>query len=438
MDVLPAHPLAVGRRRLAAVSLERAGEVELVVEAGAVGDLAHRQVAEPQQPGGLEHPAIGDQLLGARCRSRAPARATVMTAGHGARPRSGRRRGDGRSRARARRRSAGTAGPPRHPRRAAACATPRTSGRPTATAADRRWRCRSTLHASVGRRASAARVSIADSRRAYVAGRDCDRASGSDRRAATRGSRAPPRRRAAARRRSARPRRRAHERARTRAPGPARSPSPFPARPARPRRRSGGGRRPCGSRSARGSRAGAGAADRTRSRFRTRCPPQQHDLQRRSRVAEAIDVDVPVTGHSLQWYASARRLRCPRASPRGSRPRGSRRSPPTRCCPSPRSPASPSRAPRHGDEVVRRRDHVVERVAGGLVVDGAVEEHAVRPQVLHQRGLEDGGVLLVPAGELAAEERVHGVGESSANAASTTMMRASVGSARSCARYAAS
>ena len=68
MDFGRARALAVGRRRLAVVALERAREVQLVVEAGAEGDLADRQVAEAQQPRGLEHHAVGDQLLGRRGR----------------------------------------------------------------------------------------------------------------------------------------------------------------------------------------------------------------------------------------------------------------------------------------------------------------------------------------------------------------------------------
>jgi len=55
---------AVGARRHTVVALERAAEVELVLEARAEGDLADAQVAEAQQTRGLEHHAIGDQLLG--------------------------------------------------------------------------------------------------------------------------------------------------------------------------------------------------------------------------------------------------------------------------------------------------------------------------------------------------------------------------------------
>ena len=55
---------AVGHRRHAVVPLEGAAEVELVIEARAERDLAHRQVGEAQQPRGLEHHAVGDQLLG--------------------------------------------------------------------------------------------------------------------------------------------------------------------------------------------------------------------------------------------------------------------------------------------------------------------------------------------------------------------------------------
>ena len=63
MDFPRVDPVAVGHRRLARVALERAREVERVGEAGAVGDLADGQVGEAQQPGGLEHHAVGDELL---------------------------------------------------------------------------------------------------------------------------------------------------------------------------------------------------------------------------------------------------------------------------------------------------------------------------------------------------------------------------------------
>jgi hypothetical protein len=45
------------------VPLARAREVELVVEAGAERDLVDAKVGEAQQPRGLEHDPVGDQLL---------------------------------------------------------------------------------------------------------------------------------------------------------------------------------------------------------------------------------------------------------------------------------------------------------------------------------------------------------------------------------------
>ena len=64
MHGLPARGVAVGQRRLAVVALERAREVQRVVEADAVGDLADGEVGEAQQPRRLEHHAVGDELLG--------------------------------------------------------------------------------------------------------------------------------------------------------------------------------------------------------------------------------------------------------------------------------------------------------------------------------------------------------------------------------------
>src|SRR4051794_35556063 len=63
MHGLPLHPGAVGLRRLALVALERPGEVQRVAEAGAVADLLHGEVGEAQQPRGLEHDAVGHELL---------------------------------------------------------------------------------------------------------------------------------------------------------------------------------------------------------------------------------------------------------------------------------------------------------------------------------------------------------------------------------------
>ena len=64
MHGLPARGVAVGLRRLAVAALEGAREVERVVEADPAGDLADREVGEAQQPRGLEHHAVEDQLLG--------------------------------------------------------------------------------------------------------------------------------------------------------------------------------------------------------------------------------------------------------------------------------------------------------------------------------------------------------------------------------------
>ena len=58
-----ARAVAEGRRRLAVVALEGAREVQRIAEAGLLGDLADRAVGEAQQAGGLEHHAVGDELL---------------------------------------------------------------------------------------------------------------------------------------------------------------------------------------------------------------------------------------------------------------------------------------------------------------------------------------------------------------------------------------
>ena len=60
----PRAPLAVGLGRLVVAALERAREVQRVAEARAVGDLAHREIGEAQQPRRLEHHALGDEVLG--------------------------------------------------------------------------------------------------------------------------------------------------------------------------------------------------------------------------------------------------------------------------------------------------------------------------------------------------------------------------------------
>ena len=64
MHGLPARGVPVGRRRLAVAPLERAREVERVVVADPVRDLADGQVGEAQQPRRLEHHAVEDQVLG--------------------------------------------------------------------------------------------------------------------------------------------------------------------------------------------------------------------------------------------------------------------------------------------------------------------------------------------------------------------------------------
>jgi hypothetical protein len=56
--------LAVPRRRPAVVPLERAREVELIVEPSARCHLTHRAIGEPQQTRRLQHPTVRDQLLG--------------------------------------------------------------------------------------------------------------------------------------------------------------------------------------------------------------------------------------------------------------------------------------------------------------------------------------------------------------------------------------
>ena len=55
--------VAVDRRRLAGVALERAREVQRVGEAGLPGDLADRAIGEAQQARRLDHDAVGDELL---------------------------------------------------------------------------------------------------------------------------------------------------------------------------------------------------------------------------------------------------------------------------------------------------------------------------------------------------------------------------------------
>src|SRR5688572_21708145 len=58
-----AEPLAVGKRRLPVLTLERAREIQLIAQAHAEGDLADLHVGEAQQAGGLEHDSLRDQRL---------------------------------------------------------------------------------------------------------------------------------------------------------------------------------------------------------------------------------------------------------------------------------------------------------------------------------------------------------------------------------------
>ena len=58
-----ARAIAVGLRAVAEVALEGAGEVGLVVVPDAVRDLPDGEVGEAEQPRGLEHHAVEDQLL---------------------------------------------------------------------------------------------------------------------------------------------------------------------------------------------------------------------------------------------------------------------------------------------------------------------------------------------------------------------------------------
>src|SRR5688572_2710880 len=58
-----AESLAIRKRRLPVLALERAREVQLVLQADAEGDLADLHIGEAQQPRGLEHHTIHDQRL---------------------------------------------------------------------------------------------------------------------------------------------------------------------------------------------------------------------------------------------------------------------------------------------------------------------------------------------------------------------------------------
>src|SRR3954454_8176544 len=55
---------AICRRGVAALAFERAREIQLVVESCSKRDLADREVGVAEQPGRLEHHAVGDELLG--------------------------------------------------------------------------------------------------------------------------------------------------------------------------------------------------------------------------------------------------------------------------------------------------------------------------------------------------------------------------------------
>jgi hypothetical protein len=59
-----ADSFPVGGGGLTGRALERAREIQLVSEPGAVADLTNAQAGEAQQPRRLEHAAVGDQLLG--------------------------------------------------------------------------------------------------------------------------------------------------------------------------------------------------------------------------------------------------------------------------------------------------------------------------------------------------------------------------------------